>query len=312
MPALMLDQENNSTKNTQLTRHSPGKIQVATMVLFATDPHSFGVRAYGTGHGAGVFGANIDANSEAKGVLGTSDGGGVGVHGQCYDEPAKRKGMKEHGVGVYGRGPDFGVHGDGDYAGVSGISKRSGVEGHSKTEAGVYGHSYEGVGVEGSSGKGDAGRFYGDVYISGDLYLQGAKSAVVPFPDGSHRRLYCQESPESWFEDFGEAKLVKGRAVVKVDKGFGAVTTGTSHVFLTPLGDCNGLFVRSRRRGAFEVRELGGGDRTLLFSFRIVARRKDVASPRFGKVRIPKPTSPSVMPKMSNSRPIGRARTNRP
>ena len=33
------------------------------------------------------------------------------------------------------------------------------------------------------------------------------RSAAVPHPDGFHRRLYCIECPESWFEDFGEGTL---------------------------------------------------------------------------------------------------------
>jgi hypothetical protein len=31
----------------------------------------------------------------------------------------------------------------------------------------------------------------------------GTQSVAVAFPDGSHRRLYCVEMPENWFEDFG-------------------------------------------------------------------------------------------------------------
>jgi hypothetical protein len=32
--------------------------------------------------------------------------------------------------------------------------------------------------------------------------------------DGSHRRLYCLESPESWFEDLGKGQLQGGQANV--------------------------------------------------------------------------------------------------
>jgi len=35
--------------------------------------------------------------------------------------------------------------------------------------------------------------------------------------------LYCLESPELWFEDFGSAKLKRGRAVVSFDPDFGKV-----------------------------------------------------------------------------------------
>ena len=67
-------------------------------------------------------------------------------------------------------------------------------------------------------------------------------------PDGSLRRLYSIESPESWFEDFGAQKLVKGRAEVRVDPKFAAVVRGDYHIFLTPYGDSNGLYVARRSR----------------------------------------------------------------
>jgi hypothetical protein len=57
-----------------------------------------------------------------------------------------------------------------------------------------------------------AGAFYGSVVVSGNFtVVGGAKSAAVPHPDGSHRRLYCLESPESWFEDFGTAARMRPR-----------------------------------------------------------------------------------------------------
>ena len=46
--------------------------------------------------------------------------------------------------------------------------------------------------------------------IEGDLAVTGVKGAVVPHEDGSHRLLCAIESPESWFEDFGEAALKDG------------------------------------------------------------------------------------------------------
>ena len=62
-----------------------------------------------------------------------------------------------------------------------------------------------------------AAAFYGPVIVGGNFtVVGGAKSAAVPHPDGSHRRLYCMESPESWFEDFGKGQLECGRAEIAV------------------------------------------------------------------------------------------------
>ena len=73
------------------------------------------------------------------------------------------------------------------------------------------------------------------VIVGGDFtVVGGAKSAAVPHPDGSHRRLYCVESPESWFEDFGGDTLVCGEAAVALDPDFAAVVDASNyHVFLT-------------------------------------------------------------------------------
>jgi hypothetical protein len=110
------------------------------------------------------------------------------------------------------------------------------------------------------------------------------KSAAVPHPDGSYRLLYCMESPESWFEDFGEAKLVKGKATVTLDPDFAAVAkTDSYHVFVSPYAESNGLYVARRNRKGFEVREQSGERSDVNFSYRIVARRKDVEAERLAK-----------------------------
>src|SRR5205807_9718087 len=138
-----------------------------------------------------------------------------------------------------------------------------------------------------ASGSGSlAGYFSGDVAVTGavtiggDLALVDAtvsakiKNAIVPFPDGSKRVLHCMESPEHWFEDFGTAKLRGGRAVVKLDADFAKVIRRDYHAFLTPEGDCRGLYVRRKSAVSFEVRELMGGSSSVAFSYRIGGRRK--------------------------------------
>jgi len=119
----------------------------------------------------------------------------------------------------------------------------------------------------------------------------GTKSAAVPFPDGTHRALYCMESPELWFEDFGTAKLKRGRAVVKLDADFAkTIRTSDYRVFLTPEGDCGGLYIKSKRGDGFEVRELQGGTSNVAFSYRIVGRRRDIKRhQRFAKIDITPP-----------------------
>jgi hypothetical protein len=70
------------------------------------------------------------------------------------------------------------------------------------------------------------------------------------------------------------------------------VITRDYRVFLTPEGDCRGLFVRRKTAANFEVRELMGGKSDVAFSYRIVGRRKDIKGHRrFAKIdtRVPSP-----------------------
>ncbi|HXM12617.1 MAG TPA: hypothetical protein VN946_21885 [Terriglobales bacterium] len=117
----------------------------------------------------------------------------------------------------------------------------------------------------------------------GDLQCSGSKSAVVPVDGGSREvALYAVEAPENWFEDFGSGQLSDGSARIVLDPVF-AQTVNTDleyHVFLTPNGDCKGLYVRQKSPTSFEVRELGGGTASVAFDYRIIARRKNYESIR--------------------------------
>lgn len=133
---------------------------------------------------------------------------------------------------------------------------------------------------------------------------------VVPHPDGSHRRLYSIGSPESWFEDFGSAQLVRGMAEVLLDPGFaGLVRTDDYHVFLTPYGDSGGLYVSSQGLTSFRVQEQGGGTSNLKFSYAVVAKRKDVAESRLEPIALPSPVQ--VTPFPTRPRPSGSDFTRR-
>src|SRR6267378_2658614 len=264
-----------------------------------------GVGVAGLGSKVGVAGDSIGDNSvgvrghaDFIGVLGTDSTAittklVTGVHGEASNTG---------GIGVSGQSASFfGVRG---LAGRIPSTRAVGVLGIGK----LGGH-----GVIGMAGfPGFAGAFFGDASVNGNVAVTGTKSAAVPFPDGSRRLLYAVESPESWFEDFGTGRLVRGRATIRLDRGFRGVVRGPYHVFLSPEGDCRGLYVGRKSSGAIEVRESQGGRSSIRFSYRIVARRKDVAAPRFARINLPKmPTNadapihtpePPKMPSMKDVR----------
>jgi len=81
---------------------------------------------------------------------------------------------------------------------------------------------------------------------------------------------------KNWSEDAGSGQLSDGVAVIQLEPVFAqTVNTGVGyHVFLTPNGDCKGLYVTNKTADSFEVRELGGGKANVSFDYRIMARRK--------------------------------------
>jgi hypothetical protein len=215
--------------------------------------------------------------SQVVGVRGESTGvgtarPGAGVFGDALE-----------GTGVYGKATDG--------AGIYGTSTNGyGVNGFSINNIGVYANSSADWALFASSAAGTAGQFNGKVVVKGDLTATGAKSAAVPHPDGSYRRLYAVESPESWFEDLGEGELQGGQAEVAIDPDFAALVRGdTYQVLVTPYGDCQGLYVSERSPTAFTVRELQGGTSNITFSYRVLAKRKDIEAPRLERVELPVP-----------------------
>ena len=185
------------------------------------------------------------------------------------------------------QGPPAGM-GIPNIAGALGTAdQHPGVIGTSNALMGVYGFSTNNAGVVGETAnpKSFAGYFAGNVIVTGTLNA-GVKNAIVPFPDGSKRVLHCMESPEHWFEDFGSARLTRGKATVKLDADFAKVVKLNDYrVFLTPEGDCHGLYVRGKTAKSFEVRELQRGTHSIGFSYRIVGKRKDIRNhTRFAKI----------------------------
>jgi hypothetical protein len=265
-------------------------------------PVPYGLHAGVLGTGASQPGV-IGHSTDYEGVLGQSYRGN-GVRGDSAISPGII-GDSGRDSGVIGASGDFGPAvgmGVPTIAGVWGTSdQRPGVSGTSNALWGVYGFSTFNVGVVGETANPQsyAGYFAGNVHITGTVSY-GFKAAVVAFPDGTQRMLHGMESPEPWFEDFGAAKLKRGRAMVKLDADFAKVITrGDYHVFLTPRGDCRGLYVRSQSGASFEVRELGGGTSSVAFSYRIVAHRKDIK----GQKRFPKVDTRLPIPARGRRRP---------
>jgi hypothetical protein len=241
-----------------------------------------------SGTSAGSDGVDgFTRSGTASGVAGINTNGGIGVYGTG-------------GTGVYGRS-------------VSASSTGAG-----SVEVGLWGDTGQssGTAVLGTADDGVAGTFantstsgfstlnvlafttntfpfyaynvannaHCDISPGGNLSCTGTKNAIVPL-DGGKRKvaLSAIESPQNWFEDAASAQLVNGRAVVALDADFTqTVNTETEYnVFLTPYGDCKGLYVTNRTATSFEVHELGGGNANISFGYRIMALRRKYETVRF-------------------------------
>ena len=92
------------------------------------------------------------------------------------------------------------------------------------------------------------------MFVNGNFTVigPGLKSAAVPHPDDSHRLFYCVESPESWFEDFGEGQLAEGKGAVRLDPDFAAlVDVNGYHVFILSMGSLVAYSSRNAMRPDF-------------------------------------------------------------
>jgi hypothetical protein len=253
------------------SQQGPGVIGASTV--------NNGVFGLSPGAGNGVYGQSSSGN----GVLGQATGGGNGVQG-----------LTTSGVGLFGSaGAGTGVFGtSGSGAGVAGSSANNNAVFGDASAAGngVFARTVNGNGlVAQATGGGNAAQFFGNVIVNGNFTVMPgfAKSGAVTFADGTTRRLYAMESPESWFEDVGEAQLVNGRASVPIPPDFAQAvnTSAPYHVFpVAHTTDVEALAVTVRAPDHFEIEANGKGQVTGTFSYRILARRKGGTAPRFERV----------------------------
>ncbi len=285
-------------------------------------------------NGRGVYGIGSGVGTLS---LATNTSGGTGVYGSTYGSGTGVWGnnLFDNGIGVRGESvgeSSFGVFGlssswhavRGQIPGDSSAGAAIAVYGENMSTGnrgtpggggfGCYGFSLNGAGLVGATGTAGgaavvgstngipgayAGVFYGPFVV-----VDGPKSAAVAHPDGSHRLLYCLESPESWFEDFGKAQLECGFAEVAIDPDFAAVVDlDDYHVFVTPYGAA-GLFVKEQTARGFRV-EAADPTSTTRFSWRLVAKRRDIPGERLAAVTLPpEPTRPPDLPaSITSARP---------
>ncbi len=270
---------------------------LGNVALFATDS-PFGVYAQGGNYPVigtdglyeGVYGDSYNDVDMASGIVGVSFGINQETFG-VYGETSAT-----FGSGVYGQNG-----GTQSTTASSEITGQAGVWGDGGT-AGIYGMLATTDNAPAFVAANNSSRFWsiltyqfdpnGDIAYFGNsanntncqidalanLDCTGAINTFAKVRGGARKvALASIQSPQNWFEDFGSGRLASGSATIRFDSDFAeTVNTGIEyHVFLTPKGDCKGLYVSNEGPGSFEVHELGGGVSSVGFDYRVVALRKN-------------------------------------
>ncbi|MFN5845861.1 MAG: hypothetical protein ACK46O_09135 [Flavobacteriia bacterium] len=220
----------------------------------------------GSGVGAGTMGNYAGTN------VSTTRAGVYGVVTQAAANPG--------GAGVYG------------YNNIASGSQRMGVLGFYNGTAygiGVHGLGFGGGIIAGNNDVAVVGwrannANYSGYFNGNHVIANGTKSASVPTSQGN-QLLYCMESPEVWFEDFGTAQLINGIAHVELDPLFLQTVLIDNdhpmHVFVQVQGECEDVYVVPGETG-FTVKEKNSGSSSVTFSYRLVAKRLHFPDHRFG------------------------------
>jgi TGF-beta propeptide len=243
-----------------------------------------GVVTATTGTSAGVLGETL--STAGYGVYGASPF--VGVNGKSGS--ASETGAGSGQAGVWG---DTGAPADSGNTGVRGTADDN--------FAGVFENNGPDVGALAAKNSSSASgstvfETFGPnggvgpmciIDIDSNLTCNGEISGVVKADGGTRQvSVYAMQSPENWFEDFGSGVLTNGAMAVPLDPTFtSTVNTAIDyHVFLTPRGECEGLYVTNVTRSGFEVRELHHGSSNVAFDYRIVAKRAGYENQRLEDV----------------------------
>jgi hypothetical protein len=262
---LIIGTSNTETNGTLLNDFSPD----FGYAFDVESRHGSAVRAVAEdSFGMGVIGKNL-------GVSGSSDGNGVtgsGVNGSGVFGSSNR-------VGVYGASDsDAGVVGHSNNSnGVYGLSTNgNGVWGHSPLGAGLVGISGSNAGVHAHSQTGPAGRFHGDIDVSGKVF-SGSKPFRIDHPlDPENKYLIhvAVESPQMKNVYDGVAELEDdGAAWVELPEYFEELNRDFCYQLSAIGAPAPSLYI------AEEVSEnrfkIAGGESGTKVSWQITGIRKD-------------------------------------
>lgn len=91
--------------------------------------------------------------------------------------------------------------------------------------------------------------------------------------------LHCTETPEIYFEDYGESQLVNGKIHIEFDPIIAKnIVVNEKHplrVYIQLEDNCNGVYVTNKTGESFDVIELSNGKTNAKFQYHIIGNRAD-------------------------------------
>ena len=248
-PTYVLDVEGNSGSSAvaYFSNSNAGQYALAVKNSAAT----------GGGGGGGIYGSTAQS-FYAYGIYGNNDNtSGTGINGVG-------NGISSFYALAAGSGANF----DGRNFGLVSWSTNTG------TAASPAGGGYF---------TNHAGTNYAYVaYNNGTNYKILGTGTVSSIADGVNNEkvvLHAPETPEVYFQDYGEGQLTNGKAHISIDPIFAKnIVVNGKHplrVFVQLQGDCMGVYSTNETQTGFDVVELQGGQSNVKFHWTITANRAD-------------------------------------
>jgi hypothetical protein len=167
---------------------------------------------------------------------------------------------------------NYGVYGSSAYTSGGGFANNGLDSGIGGGFFGMIGSISRGN-VIGQLNKGDLFASYsiGDVYTSGkNIEMVDNGTEMTP--------AYAVTSTEAVIYKKGKAQMVNGSAIIAFDSNYSKLLGDSPVVTITPMGQCNGVYIESITKEGFTIKELNGGTSTAAISWIAVGDRVDAKS----------------------------------
>ncbi|MBX7242736.1 MAG: hypothetical protein K1X92_13420, partial [Bacteroidia bacterium] len=151
------------------------------------------------------------------------------------------------------------------------------------------GNNYAGTNVAYAYVGGNDG--FGATKITGT----GAVAEIVPTPNHGRVKLFCPESPEYWYQDYGTVNLTEGFAHVELDPILAEIIVVNEEnpikVFATPVNMLyfEGVTITNQTATGFDLVELNGAKHSGKVDYQLICKPKT----NFGQGRFPQGRGPA-------------------